>query len=533
MKKIVVFVCLFIFLFAIDVSHVYSISYLNSNYLTIAKKTIEPIFKQKVSNIKIVQVDYKTNRLTWKKLNNVTGYKIYVSLSKKGKYKKIGVSKTNNFNHYKVEAGKTYFYKIRPYKYYNEKDQYGVYSDVKSKTVKLVRPKLEVIAEKNNSLRLKYNKVPKASYYQIYRSTDEKKYTYLASTNKISYEDKKIRKNTTYYYKVRAVSKKYGKKTRSEFSKVDHETTTEANAKYKLNLTSVYGDNEAYHPDILYFENGWNNYKYWLAFTPYPRVKDVNKNGDEKKENPHIKVSNDMKKWAFPEAMVNPLDDSNNKLANTYNSDTDLIYNPDLDRIECFWRTYNQDNQNIIYMKYTSDGKNWSHKQKIYSVSKKSNQLLSPSFVYENKGYKMWYVDDYKIKYLVFNSLALENQKKEKNINIDTESLEILPWHIDVIKVDNKYRMIFVGTTKRDSIRYMSLYYSESIDGIKWSKPFKILSPSKDKSAWDNRGIYRSSLLYKDRKWYIFYSASNRNNVKGTSIIYGENIKKLRPLFYS
>ena len=62
------------------------------------------------------------------------------------------------------------------------------------------------------------------------------------------------------------------------------------NASAPLDIVSSYGNTYNYHPSLVYFENGWNGYKYWCAYTPYPKC-------DDKYENPHITVSNDLKKW--------------------------------------------------------------------------------------------------------------------------------------------------------------------------------------------------------------------------------------------
>ena len=84
-----------------------------------------------------------------------------------------------------------------------------------------------------------------------------------------------------------------GETTQSQKKKVDY------NSKYKLNLTSVYGDVEAYHPKIVSFDKEWNGYLYWMSYTPYP-------DSDEQKENPHIVGSNDLINWEVPKGLVNP-----------------------------------------------------------------------------------------------------------------------------------------------------------------------------------------------------------------------------------
>lgn len=502
---------------------------LNVDAASNKNREISKITGQIITNVSIVQTEYNVNKITWNKCRNVTGYKIYYSYAKNGHYKKIGVVKDNHYYHRNVKLGNVY-YKIVAYRYINGKDYYGRYS---KKILKVVIPPMtslsmpEVVGD--NEIKIKYKESSHVDYYQIYRGTTPNNLKYINSTRKLSYNDTNLKKYTTYYYRVRAVKWNNNKKYYSKFSNIVHETTTEANAPNKLKLVSVYGDTEAYHPDILYFENGWNGYKYWIAFTPYPNIKSSRLNGDFSKENPHIKVSNDMINWYDPVQKLNPLDIpvQNTKDKQNYNSDTDLIYNDTLDRLECFWRTYNQEKSVVIYMKYTTDGKNWSEKIQVDKTSTRKNKLLSPSFIYDNGKYKMWFVHDYTIKMKEFNTQSFKTIKGVKNIKINTKKLNVYPWHLDVIKINDKYRMIFVGTKKKNYIRNMNLYYSESSDGINWTNPVEILRPSIDKDAWDNRGIYRSSLLYKDKKWYIFYSASNKKNIKGTGIVYGDKITKL------
>ena len=115
-----------------------------------------------------------------------------------------------------------------------------------------------------------------------------------------------------------------------------------------------------------------------------------------------------------------------------------------------------------------------------------------------------------------------------------TSSSKLYPWHLDVIKNNGKYEMLFIAVPKLQNLRnetVMSLYYSKSIDNKEWSDAAKVLGPSKDNDAWDSRGIYRSSMFYKNGNYYIFYSASNRKSIKGTSIIYGPTLGNLKPLF--
>lgn len=53
--------------------------------------------------------------------------------------------------------------------------------------------------------KLTWNKVDGATKYYIYRSTDGKNYKQLSTTTKTSLTNTGAKKNTKYYYKVKAV----------------------------------------------------------------------------------------------------------------------------------------------------------------------------------------------------------------------------------------------------------------------------------------------------------------------------------------
>ena len=68
--------------------------------------------------------------LKWKKQKNVTGYEIYVSTKKNGKYKKVKTVKTNKAV-LKLKLGKTRYYKARAYVTVGKKKKYGAFSVIK------------------------------------------------------------------------------------------------------------------------------------------------------------------------------------------------------------------------------------------------------------------------------------------------------------------------------------------------------------------------------------------------------------------
>lgn len=292
------------------------------------------------------------------------------------------------------------------------------------------------------------------------------------------------------------------------------------NSHFKLKLESAYGDNQAYHPKVLNFNNKWNGYKYWLTFSPYP-------NGNDEKENPHIKVSNDLINWNDPNGFNNPLVDTpiDYKHQFVYNSDPHLVYNHDTDTLECYYRYVNDlKDQVIIYRLSTKDGINWTEKEEILISKRSKKDYISPAIIYENNVYKMWYVDkDRSLKYMESNDGY--NYKNERTIYLKYPLSNLINWHIDVIKTTNGYELITVAYKSWKDRNSMNLYYFKSEDNIKYTKGITILRPSI--KSWDNRGIYRSSFIYEDGVYYVFYSAVRDNFERGVGLSYGKEIDNL------
>ncbi len=291
----------------------------------------------------------------------------------------------------------------------------------------------------------------------------------------------------------------------------------------QVSLVTPLNDNQGYHPKVVAFEKQWNGYKYWMAFTPYP-------NGNELEENPVINASNDMIEWVEPEGLTNPLDIPVDVSKEKYNSDTHLLYNPDKEQLEVFWRYVNDtDNEVTIYMMTSKDGINWTKKEEfLKSDDRKSKDYVSPAIVYDNGTYKVWYVDKKKVNYLEKKD---DKVSKSKVISIPyTDNHKT--WHLDVIynKDKDQYEMITCAYENINIRSNMNLYYTYSKDNKKWSKPVIVMRPSTDLTNWDSQGLYRSALLYENGKYYLFYSGHDEDMNVGVGLMQGENIKKLKPI---
>lgn len=116
---------------------------------------------------------------------------------------------------------------------------------------------------------------------------------------------------------------------------------------------------EVVHPSVIDFQTQhgqatWNGHRYWLAITPYP-------GGGSGAENPCIQVSSDGFTWTTPAGLTNPIDPAPG--ATGYNSDTDLVYDPDTGRLWCYWREHNYSvspNLYILHAAWSTNGSAWT-----------------------------------------------------------------------------------------------------------------------------------------------------------------------------
>ena len=91
--------------------------------------------KCKTPAVTLTSQKTKTVKISWKKVSGASGYKIYRSTSKNGKYaniKTITSGSTLSYTNSGLSKGKTYYYKVIAYKNVNSKPVISSYSTVKS-----------------------------------------------------------------------------------------------------------------------------------------------------------------------------------------------------------------------------------------------------------------------------------------------------------------------------------------------------------------------------------------------------------------
>ena len=175
---------------------------------------------KELDSIKISN-DNNTIVIKWNKTDSESTYTISRSKKKNGKYKVVKTTKDNVFKDKKLVYGKTYYYKIKTSK---------ITKTVSKKVIPNSVNNLIIDSVGKKNIKLTWDK-QKVSGYEIYRSTDKKKWAKVGKTSKISFNNNKLKTNKTYYYKVRSYVKVNGKKVYSKFSNIVSAQTTKY---YKL-----------------------------------------------------------------------------------------------------------------------------------------------------------------------------------------------------------------------------------------------------------------------------------------------------------
>ena len=163
--------------------------------------------------------------LKWEKVDGASGYKIYRSTAKDGKY--IAIKNINSLSYIDKDliTGKTYYYRVRAYKTVGKKTVYGPYSNKTSAKPILASPSFN-ISQNNTHVKVTISTSKGATGYEIYKKdVNDNVFKKVATTTSRVYKDEKINFLTTYEYKVRAYKVIGKKKVYSGFSAIKEQET--------------------------------------------------------------------------------------------------------------------------------------------------------------------------------------------------------------------------------------------------------------------------------------------------------------------
>lgn len=166
-------------------------------------------------SVMAVQSAAKKVKVTWKQVKGASGYTVYRSTKRLGKYTKIATTSKTGYTDKKVKAGKTYYYKVSV-------SGSGSQSEPAKVTV-MKKPKITVKAAKR-SAKITWKKDSSASGYRIYKSNKKKGKYKLAATvagkKKVKATIKKLKSGKTYFFKVSAYKEDGKKKIAGQSSAV-------------------------------------------------------------------------------------------------------------------------------------------------------------------------------------------------------------------------------------------------------------------------------------------------------------------------
>ena len=144
--------------------------------------------------------------IKWNAVANVSQYKVYRSTSKNGTYTLLGTTTATHYTDNKAGSGYTYYYKVRAISKVKSTAN-SVFSVPVAGICHCAKPTVKITTSAGKP-KLTWNAVAGASKYYIYRSTEANgTFEHLYSTKNLFYTNKSAVAGTTYYYKVKAVSK--------------------------------------------------------------------------------------------------------------------------------------------------------------------------------------------------------------------------------------------------------------------------------------------------------------------------------------
>ena len=188
---------------------------------------VNKIGNKKTSVTSVKSTAYNKLKVSWKVVPAAASYQIYRSTKKDGDYqniKTIDSVGTSSWTDSSVKTGKIYYYKIKVVVKTQNGNQTSGFSNVKSAKAVPAKTTLKAKASNAKNVKLTWSKVKGANGYEIYRSNSKDgKYQKVKTISKggtTSYKDGKLKKSTTYYYKIRAYRKVDGKKVYGSYSSV-------------------------------------------------------------------------------------------------------------------------------------------------------------------------------------------------------------------------------------------------------------------------------------------------------------------------
>ncbi len=185
-------------------------------------------------------VTYNTAKLSWSKVKDADGYRIYKYDSAKKKWVTAVKSTTKTSYTFKsLKTGTTYSYRVKAYQKTSKNTYWSSYKTVKA-TPTLSKPtSFKEGVSSLSSLTFTWGKVSGATGYKVYRyNFDTKKWETLKNAKTASYTDTNLKAATRYSYRVKAYKKVSGGYTYSPVSSTFRTSTESVNSMSNVSVIS-------------------------------------------------------------------------------------------------------------------------------------------------------------------------------------------------------------------------------------------------------------------------------------------------------
>lgn len=278
----------------------------------------------------------------------------------------------------------------------------------------------------------------------------------------------------------------------------------QSNAPIPLYIHQSDYKDQVVHPSVIYLEEKFMGYQYFMVCTPYAF-------SDSALEQPYLYLSNDGVTWdswgSNPIAL--PTNDTN-----LHHSDPNIFYNHDSDCLEIWYRkTQRTPKQDTIYRRVITRKGVITPAEQIIQFNA---NVMSPSVVYTGLQYILYTVENGKVYRRTANKTSITQFSTAELCTTPTPPTNYQLWHMEVRKILGSYVMLYNTAMSNSETTGGKLYYCESLDGYTFTENVKeLISPTTYADSWDNKGIYKGSLLYANGVYRLFYSAHSQLNTWG------------------
>ena len=210
-----------------------------------------------------------------------------------------------------------------------------------------------------------------------------------------------------------------------------------------------------------------------------------------------------------------PLDDITLSKNEEFNSDPHLVFNPDSNRIECWWRRVytcdypDQDRRysELLYRSCTQDGVTWSEKELVFEYKNEieaTRGAICPVVHYEDGRYLIWVSCSEDIDGIVRYIDCYEYIEGECVRKINRTSLpDCRPSHFDIVKKGALYYMC-VQDLGEEGFPYKLFVTSSPYADF---ESCGLVFTTGPRGNWDSGRLYRPSLTIVEDEWWLYYSA--------------------------